>query len=477
MRCAPRFTLLLLWSVAASSLASTPVERPGTTRLEAPPQAFERPREQWYGVYANDDKLGYMKNALRFVDADGGRFEVVNEMHLKVIAMGEKREVKSVETLTFDGRRPFRLQSGHANGKDFEARIAAGDSERVLAVADPDFAVQDVLTPELWFRQPREPGEELLVRSFSLSDLQPAIDTYTVRALKSTLVDGVPISYYEVGLHSTLAGSVGTALIDLEGILVTGRIGGAFEMRLETEQTARDFDYSADVYLLGTAEIDAALGDAGSVASLVLEVDEGDPSHLPGSVWQTVERHADGWWLLSIGPGRGEAQPASDEDVAAALRESVEHPIHDPAIRELARTAIGEAATPREKVEALVGFVDGYLADSYSAEPLTVFDILEARQGDCTEHALLFTTLARSLGIPTREVTGLIYLGDDVQAFGGHAWNEVALDGYWHPVDATWGETEINATHILLGPRSGADASVESLFGGYRLKLLEIERR
>ncbi len=85
-------------------------------------------------------------------------------------------------------------------------------------------------------------------------------------------------------------------------------------------------------------------------------------------------------------------------------------------------------------------------------------------------------TLARSLGLPTREVTGLLYLGDDIRAFGGHAWNEVALDGYWQPVDATWGEVDINATHILLGPRTGDGASAEALFGGYSFKLLDLER-
>ena len=51
-----------------------------------------------------------------------------------------------------------------------------------------------------------------------------------------------------------------------------------------------------------------------------------------------------------------------------------------------------------------------------TADPLTVADIMEKKSGDCTEHALLFVTLARALGIPAREVSG-IYYADELGGF------------------------------------------------------------
>lgn len=482
-------------AIACLILAAPIMAAPGgreTIRLEVPTWSFEGQRQQWYGIYADDDKLGYLKNTIRFDPTAEGQFVVVNEMHLKVVTLGQKREVQSIETLTFDGAEPFRLRSGHSTidqgpyrqevtltpvGTDYEARIKAADSERVLEVPDPDFTVADILTPEIWFREPRTAGEELATRAFSLSDLAPAIDTYSVRGLKSTMVDGVPIDYYEVGLHSSAAGSIGTALFDLDGLLISGVIGGAFELRIESADMAQDFDYSADVYLLGMVEIDESLGNPRDIASLVLEVEGGQPDKIPTSAHQRMTVDDAGVWRLTIGPGRGDPQAVSESAATQALEESIDYPIHEIEIRKLAQEAVGEAASPRERVDALVTFVDDYLTDSYSAEPLTVLDMLEIQKGDCTEHAMLFTTLARALGIPTREVTGLVYLGDDVRAFGGHAWNQVALDGYWYPVDATWGEVDINATHILLGPRSGDEASADALFGGYRLRLVDVERR
>lgn len=489
----PLAFLALAFSIAGTAQEPRTAAQLPTVRLELPLEAFEEARQEWYGIYADDNKLGYLKNTIRFEPSDGGRFTVENEMHLKVVTLGQRREVRSVESFSFDGTDPYRLLHGHsvidqgpyrqeveltAREGAYEARILAADSERTLDVPDPDYTVADMLTPELWFRQRREPGERLTTRSFSLSDLTPAVDTYSVRSLKNTLVDGVPVSYYEVDLHSSAAGSIGTALIDLEGTLVSGVIGGAFELRMESAELAQDFDYSADVYLLGMAEIDEPLGDPRTIDRLLLEVQGHHADKIPTSARQRLSYDDDtGVWQLAIGSMvEGDAAPATAEAIAAALEESVEHPIYETEIVELALEAVGDVSSPAGQVEALVRFVDRYLTDSYSAEPLTVLDMLTTRKGDCTEHALLFTTLARSIGLPTREVTGLLYLGDDVRAFGGHAWNEVALDGYWHPVDATWGEMDINATHILLGPRIGEEASAEALFGGYSFKLLEVER-
>jgi transglutaminase-like putative cysteine protease len=477
--------LIVVLAIAAQAPAAEPI------RLDISVDEAALEREDWFGIYSGEDKLGYMRVTQ---DADSSRDLVIveNEMHIKVVTLGERREVRSFEKLEFAARPPFRLLRGTgevAQGPyrqqielsqrdgQYEASIRAAGAVRTLPVPNLDFTLEDVLTAELWFRSGRQPGDSVSTRAFSLVDLNQAVDTYHVDGIKQTIVDGVPVSYYEVALHSSVAGDVGTALIDTDGRLVSGVLGGAFELRRESAELAPDFDYAADVYLLGLAQIDNPLGDPRTVTSLTLEVEGDDPGAIPPSSHQSIrydeERSA---WILVTGAGTGEPQPASVDEIRDALQESVEHPIHDAEILQLARRAVGDAQEPIEQITALVAFVDTFLADSYSAEPLTVLDMLTTRQGDCTEHALLFTTLARSLDIPTREVTGLLYLGDDVQAFGGHAWNEVVIDGHWTPVDATWGEVTPNATHIRLGTRVGDDASVSSLFSNFSFRLLELGR-
>ena len=86
---------------------------------------------------------------------------------------------------------------------------------------------------------------------------------------------------------------------------------------------------------------------------------------------------------------------------------------------------------------------------------------------------MLFATMARAAGIPAREVSGFIYMGDETKAFGAHAWNEIVLDGNWVPVAATWDEFEINPPHIQIKKTS----EVEMLTLRTRMKLIKAETK
>lgn len=61
-------------------------------------------------------------------------------------------------------------------------------------------------------------------------------------------------------------------------------------------------------------------------------------------------------------------------------------------------------------------------------------------EGDCTEHAVLLTALARAVGYPSRVVFGVLLMEQDnkVQSFG-HAWSELYVDGAWRVLDSTTG--------------------------------------
>lgn len=74
----------------------------------------------------------------------------------------------------------------------------------------------------------------------------------------------------------------------------------------------------------------------------------------------------------------------------------------------------------------------------------SALEVLNAKSGDCTEHAILTTALCRACGIPTRVALGYILSFDRNQEpiFVGHLWNEVFIDGNWYPIDST-GSDEI----------------------------------
>jgi transglutaminase-like putative cysteine protease len=82
----------------------------------------------------------------------------------------------------------------------------------------------------------------------------------------------------------------------------------------------------------------------------------------------------------------------------------------------------------------------------------------------------LFNTLARAVGVPSREVAGLGYMGDDVMAFGGHVWNEVVLDGVWVPVDAQTVHLPMRELHVR-----GGLADVFTVLPRTTLRVLAVE--
>lgn len=102
-------------------------------------------------------------------------------------------------------------------------------------------------------------------------------------------------------------------------------------------------------------------------------------------------------------------------------------------------------------------FVNQYLNYSfyepYIKGTLSSSQVFSLRKGVCDEYSVLFISLARSVGIPCRYVTGYSYgnvLGLD--SFGPHAWVEVYVPGHgWLPVDPTYGEHAwLDASHVSI---------------------------
>lgn len=115
-----------------------------------------------------------------------------------------------------------------------------------------------------------------------------------------------------------------------------------------------------------------------------------------------------------------------------------------PEIRKAADKAVTGAATIREKVERLTRWVSDEVRDE-GEDSFSALEVLHNRKGECQAHTMLYTAMARSLGIPTRMAGGIAYM--EGMGFLYHAWAESYLDG-WLPVDPTFNQVGADATHI-----------------------------
>jgi transglutaminase-like putative cysteine protease len=126
-------------------------------------------------------------------------------------------------------------------------------------------------------------------------------------------------------------------------------------------------------------------------------------------------------------PGRQHARPSFLIDF--------DEPPMKAAVAE-ARGRIGE----KPAIEALVQFVDRYIARKGLGRGYDIASVVaRRREGDCTEHAVFLTAMARAFRIPARVVQGIVLTEEAGRVFAfGHAWTEVHRGGKWQVADAAF---------------------------------------
>jgi hypothetical protein len=142
----------------------------------------------------------------------------------------------------------------------------------------------------------------------------------------------------------------------------------------------------------------------------------------------------------------------------------------DPEIITKSREILGGEEDSLEAARKLNAWVFNYLRKTGTAGIPNARDVLKTGSGDCNEHSALFAALARAAGIPTKTVSGTIYLDG---RFYYHAWNEVYV-GEWVAVDPTFGQVPADATHLKLVEGDLNKSSViMNAAGKINLKILE----
>lgn len=169
---------------------------------------------------------------------------------------------------------------------------------------------------------------------------------------------------------------------------------------------------------------------------------------------QHAERSADGI-VLTICKTCGQ-EPAPTQ---AALRRYLEPNAwadsDSGAVRNFAKAARGGSVEAR--MTRLAGAVRVHMTGPIDYRGYqSASEALRARQGDCTEFAVLLAAAARARGIPARVVAGLAYTSRFVgkpHTFGPHMWVQAWTGQSWVSYDAGLGA--FDAGHIALSIGNG----------------------
>ncbi len=212
-----------------------------------------------------------------------------------------------------------------------------------------------------------------------------------------------------------------------------------------------------------------------------LEREESVMPALDGPDLQVLER-GDRHAVVRIRRGR-EPLPASERtatdsgvDEAVWLQPNPWLQSDHPEVVKLAHSLRQPGIDRYAQSRALQDWVAGNMAFDAGIALVTASEAVRDRRGTCLAYAVVLTSLARALEIPSRVVMGYIYAAN---MWGGHAWTEVLIDGSWVALDAAvWragpadaGRIGVIHTALEQGSASGL-AELAQMYGNERIRVL-----
>ncbi|MFO7769432.1 MAG: transglutaminase-like domain-containing protein [bacterium] len=484
-------TIMAAWLVMVGLLVkreyltAEPAYRPGAVRGDT------TATEQWNGIYLQGRKIGY--GYTRRSSLGDSLWRVTTDQVMRITALGRSQVISTRSEATLN--RDFSLRSFLVSMSTDDALSSLTAPVRRRGEAATSFEAQGgvdgskirLVTRQGGEREGREQtipidgpvymdvGPRMLLAGEGLREGRtitvPTFDPVSMR-VSSTQIrvagrDTLRIGGDEVPawrLESEFMGLTLTSWVDSEGneVRATAPLG----IRIDTEprevalEQGWDDDRALDLVNLaavpaGVMKIEGAR-QVDSMTVRLEGIEHGDFEFTFGRqelIEELVEVRVEDTRLLA-----DYEMPSRERVLRRWLEPSPFVQSDDRRIERRMRIIRGNTTSAREYVERLVGWVYGYLEKQPSAGLPNAVEVLSRRAGDCNEHTVLFTALARAAGVPTQMNVGVVYLDG---SFYYHAWPTVWV-GQWVAVDPTFDQFPADATHISF-LRGDLDRQMELL--------------
>ena len=292
-------------------------------------------------------------------------------------------------------------------------------------------------------------------------------DENTIVEVNNVTIDGVKQKYYKIKYSEIIDGEQYENIIygnEEKIISFNMDLGDGFiiNFRLESKEEATDLSYVADLYILNSIHLNKNFHKP-AIFEEIFEITESENTYLDYLNFEVTGEFDESFDYNYIHQqvikennkifiNLGYNSDFIHEKVSENYYEEVfDFAINNPKLVTIANEATSSSSDQYDKLEQLMIWINDNTSQYAASEEITdPYEILNRGGGDCTEITELFNSLAKSLGIPARSVTGYVFSSEDY-SFGGHQWSEVEIDGNWVPVDATWNMwVEYSPYHIKV---------------------------
>lgn len=440
------------------------------------------PYERWYVTQMDGKKMGWMREWLE-VTPEG--YHTAMEMNLRIgRGPGAVAVVLQSEFLETRTGEPIRMiaksQMGSSQSStlyefaETEVRIEERSAGQELSRTAP-LPAGEWLTPveaDQYVHARLEAGAKtIVVRTVdALTGLTPTTMTMTVGNQTTVHAMGKSVPAIEMGIElDTTPGVTQTEFVDLDGNLVRSvtDLGGLSVTILASDKETALAEFDAPEMMASTLiKADRNLDDnmLSRRASFIVRTEKnGLPDLVEGGA-QRVQRLDANAARVSVNiddPVDVESAEVNPDDYLEATS-AVNW--RDPMIQEIAAQAVeGAADAPPVQAQAIVRFVSNYISDkSLDVGFASASEVCRTREGDCSEHAILVAALLRANKIPSRVVSGIVYVPEFLgkeSVFGYHMWTQGLIENQhgvneWIDLDAAY---PMNALHIALETSSLSD--------------------
>jgi hypothetical protein len=457
--------------------------------VAAPFKKMDKPplTEQWFGIYVDNERVGFYRQKIT-ESADGYRFEGDGSVRINV--MGISRDVSSREAYqvaknltlrSFDVMQSINGVSSHVFGKAGDG-ILRVKSENNGKISEKQLKFKGELYPGPalnLFPLMREvaPGKSFKATTFDAEEIK-------LKEVKINILgeDKTPDGQLALKMRNNLYPFVnndiwvdaqGNTLIESvrEGLVTTksedAKLLGPFVGSLAISKKDLIYDFSL-------VRVDPPIRDFVKLTGLAAEISGwSDAVPLLQEGGQVAEKSGEGRIVIKT----GSVVPLSPAPVVATPKESYLKPAEKiesgaPEIAVKAKELAAGKKDTREIAQVLAAWTADWLKDTVE-DGGSALTSLKDRTGNCQTHARLYTALARSVGIPTRFVSGLVY--QEGKGFLYHSWTESFLGNQWIAVDPTYNQLPADPSHLKFfeGHTQEDMAPIIAIIGRIRIVVLE----
>ena len=461
-----------------------------------PENMSQNPQEHWYDLALMNTKIGYMHVSSDKTDYQGeavDRHKIDMVMNFKALGTDVTLEITRVEYTGSDLMpRHFLSTSNESGLKQVEGRIVDGvayikttlNGETTESeVPVPPDTISEHVGVESLFRQGLKIGEKRNFHIFSFDLLKPVKTEIEVEGQDTLTYQSEEKQVYI--LRQTLDmmnGITAKVWLDTDGVNYKTEVP---MMGLSMVTTKTD----KEIALGDTEEVDVVLKTrilpSGKRPTLKAKNFKAEVKLPAGNIADAIMSNSQQQLIVTS----EKAGKLSIQVPIVAAEDCPTLPIQDvegeflgasayiqtdaPAIRAKAEEILDGEVNSWRAAEKLCEWVHTAITDKKMSGGFgSSLTVLETLSGDCTEHTVLFISLARAAGIPARICSGITFAKD---AFYYHFWPEVYV-GKWVQMDPTFGQTIADANHIQLGGSTvESDNLMEFAEGVFRtLNQLEI---